>query len=493
MKSILAQYTPSEIITFIREKNGIFWERERKERALALFHKVAKEVPAYKDFLKKNKIDPATIRTFGDFQRVPPVSKKEYLREYPFKKLHWQGTMERPMVFTATSGSTGEPFYFSRTQELDWQYSILAELFLQNSSYGAKGPTLVLVCFGMGVWIGGIITYKAFEMASQRGYSVSLLAPGLNKDEIFNALKKIAPHFNQTILIGYPPFIKDIIDEAPSRGVNLEKLRMRLLFAAESFGEHFRDYLAKKAGVKDLCRDTLNIYGTADIGAMAFETPTAIFIRRAAMKNKKLFKDLFGQTIKTPTLAQYNPLFITFEALPDEEVLLTGNNAIPLVRYAVGDHGGVLSFNEVAAKLKKYGIDLPKDSYQLPFVYVYERSDFSTTLYGLQIYPEVIKEALLDEILTKHITGKFTMITKFDRKHNQYLEINVELQKGLKESNTLRRLTTDKIFHDLRSKSSEFRELSNYLGKRAAPIIVFWPYEYSLYFKSGIKQKWSKK
>ena len=30
--------------------------------------------------------------------------------------------------------------------------------------------------------------------------------------------------------------------------------------------------------------------------------------------------------------------------------------------------------------------------YQLPFVYVYERTDMSTTLYGLQIYPEIIKK-----------------------------------------------------------------------------------------------------
>lgn len=493
MKNMVSSYTASQIIQFIRKKKSSFWEQERKRRALALFKEAAKKVPAYKDFLKKHKINPSKIRTWQDFQLVPPIGKKDYLRTYPFKKLHWQGTIERPMVFTATSGSTGEPFYFSRTHQLDWQYSILAEFFLQNSSYGIKGPTLVLVCFGMGVWIGGIITYKAFEIASQRGYSVSLLAPGLNKEEIFNALKKIAPHFSQTILIGYPPFIKDIIDEAPSRGVNLKKLHMRLLFAAEVFGEHFRNYVAKKAGIKDVHRDTLNIYGTADIGAMAFETPTAIFIRRLAMKNKKIFKELFGQIMKTPTLAQYNPLFITFEALEGGEILLTGDNVIPLIRYAVGDHGGILSFNEVTLKLKKHGLKLPKDSYQLPFVYVYERSDFATTLYGLQVYPEIIKEALLDIRLAKQITGKFTMITKFNKTHDQYLEINIELQKNIKENNALKKLAADKIFQTLRLMSSEFRELSDYLGKRAVPTIVFWPHEYSLYFKQGIKQKWSKK
>lgn len=493
---------PSQIIEYIRKKKGDFWEKERKQRALSLFHKAAKRVPAYKDFLRKNKINPSKIRTFEDFQLVPPTSKKDYLRQYPLEKIHLDGTMQRPQVFTATSGSTGEPFYFSRTQQLDWQYSVLAELFLQNSSYGTRGPTLVLVCFGMGVWIGGLITYKAFELASQRGYPVSILTPGLNKKEIFNALTKIAPHFKQTILIGYPPFLKDLVDEAQNQGIELKRLHIRLLFAAEAFGERFREYVAKKAGVKNLYRDTLNIYGTADIGAMAFETPTTILIRRLVMQNKKLFRELFSQTIKTPTLAQYNPLFVSFEATRDGDILLTGNNAIPLVRYAVGDHGGVFNSEELRLRLQSHGVNIEKEFeaaglqnyfYNLPFVYVYERSDFATSIYGLQIFPEIIREALLDNAFSDDITGKFTMITKFTRKHDQYLEINIEMRKEIRETKKLKKRTTDKIFQALQAKSSEFRELSNYLGKRAVPVIVFWPYEHPLHFQPTIKQKWSKK
>ena len=63
----------------------------------------------------------------------------------------------------------------------------------------------------------------------------------------------------------------------------------------------------------------------SDIGAMAYETPTSILIRRLAVKNPKLFKDIFIDVNKTPTLAQYNPFFITFES-PNKEILLTGDN-----------------------------------------------------------------------------------------------------------------------------------------------------------------------
>jgi len=128
--------------------------------------------------------------------------------------------------------------------------------------------------------------------------------------------------------------------------------------------------------------------------------------------------------------------------------------------------------------------------YQLPFVYVYERIDMSTTLYGLQIYPETIKEALLKKQFSNFLTGKLTLISKFDVNHNQYLEINLELRKKREVSNMLKTQLLNEIVNNLRIKNSEFRELSDFLGDRALPTLVFWPQEDPLYFKPGIKQKW---
>ncbi|MEK7612097.1 MAG: hypothetical protein AAB407_02025 [Patescibacteria group bacterium] len=495
------QISAHDILQSIKSKKSAFWETEREQRALELFHAAAKRVPAYKDFLKKNSIQPAKIKTFSDFQSVPIVSKKDYLKEYPLEAVCWDGTLKKPLVFTSTSGSTGDPFYFPRGHELDWEASVAHEIFLSHHLQKNDDSTLVIVGFGMGVWIGGLITYEAFNLASNRKkHPVSILTTGINKKEIFNALKNIAPNFKQVILAGYPPFLKDILDEAENHGINLHKLNIRLLFAAESFPETFRDYVSKKAGIRNPYLDTLNVYGTADIGAMAWETPTAILMRRLAMKKKKLFNELFTPLEKTPTLTQYNPMFVTFEE-QNGQVLLTGNNTIPLVRYAVGDHGGVMSYTEAEYAIKENGFDLKKeagkagikDIYELPFVYVYERNDFSTTLYGLQVYPEPIREALLEKPINQFLTGKFTMLTKFSKNHDQYLEINLELKNGKKPTTYLEKATLLRIVATLRAKNSEYRELSDYLKKRAYPRLHFWPNEHPLYFKLGIKQKWVKK
>ena len=373
-------------------------------------------------------------------------------------------------------------------------------MFLQNSSYKSGGPILVIIGFGMGVWIGGLITYKAFELTSRRGYNLSIITPGINKPEIFHALRILAPNFSETILVGYPPFVKDVIDDAESRGINFRKINLRILNAAESYTEKFRDYLVRKARIKNTYLDVLNIYGTADLGAMAFETPITICINRLLLKTPGAFNNVFSQISKIPTVAQYNPLFASFEE-KDGEILLTGDNSIPLVRYLVGDNGGVLSFLELNDRLRQSRLELPSElkktnlnyfSNQLPIVFVYERADLSIKLYGAIIYPEHIREALQGVIFEPFLTGKFTALTKYNKRQDQFMEINIELKPNIKSTKSLQKLCRDAIMNNLLEKNAEYRNNYSSIPSEVTPRIVFWPYEHNLYFKPGIKQKWVK-
>jgi len=470
-------------------------------RSLKLFKKAVKELPAYRSFVLSKDCDPASIRSLDDFHLVPLTSKKEYLQKYPHEQLVWKDQWLGPLAFCSTSGSTGEPYYFPRSDQLAMQASALTEGFLKNSSHGS-GRTLVIMGLGMGVWIGGLITLRAFEMAAERMKApVACIAPGYNKVEIFKILKKLAPEFDQTILVGYPPFIKEIIDDAPDQGIKLKNLNLRLMFAAEAFNETFRNYLCKKAGIRDPLRDTLNIYGTADIGAMAHETPLSILARRLIIENPHLVQRIFGQIEKTPTLAQYNPDFIEFEAL-DNQLVLTGNSALPLIRYAVGDHGGVVGFRELFNILKEFDIDLEAEArtagiwpltLKLPFVFVYERIDLSATLHGLIIYPEFVKTGLQKPRMTTKFTGRFLMSTKTDIRHNQFLQINLELKKGVEATEALTGLALKTITKSLTEKSSEFAEVSkSHQGKELIQLVL-WPNGHERYFAPGTKQKWVEK
>jgi len=498
MNELYKKYSAAQIIEMYASKQQLFWIQQEKLNRSAVLKKALK-VPAYKKFLKAQKVSSKISVSDSFWQSLPFINKNSYFRAYSMKDLGLVAEQsQESFVMTSTSGSTGKPTYFFRDREIDWQYSVLTELFLKN---GRKGSTLFINCFSMGIWIGGLITYQAFRDTGLRGYPLSIITPGINKKEIFNILREVAPNFDNVIFAGYPPFIKDIIDESKINKVNLRKLNVRLLFAAEGFSENFRNYIAKTAGIKNIYKDTLNIYGSAELGAMAFETPFSILIKRLALKNDKIFQQLFKCDKKIPTLAQYNPMFVNFES-PKGQVLITASSATPFVRYNIGDNGGVLTYSEIEAVFKSNGISLSKEAkkagvtvFELPFVYVHERADFSTTLYGLQIYPQTIKAALEHPKLQKHLSGKFTMNTAYDRSGDQYLELHLEYKPGLaKASKKVQKLAENIVIKKLIETNHEYRELSNMISKeRTRPRLNFWEHNHPQYFKSGVKQQWLKK
>jgi phenylacetate-CoA ligase len=324
---------------------------------------------------------------------------------------------------------------------------------------------------------------------------------GYNKGEIYKALKRLSPEYQQTVIVGYPPFVKELVDEAPEQGIDLTKLNIRFLFAAEAFTDTFRNYVCEKAGVANPMLDTLNIYGTADLGAMAYETPLSILVRRIAIEDPLLFQDIFGQIEKTPTLTQFNPDHIEFEEV-DGQLLITGDGALPLIRYAVGDHGGVIPYEKMRSILHRYQIDLEDQVHKSgikgtvhrwPFVFVYERKDLAATLHGIIIYPEFVKEGLLSSDMPKHFTERFTMSTKTDIHHNQFLQINIELQKDVEPTKELEKKALQTLTASLKAKSSEFSEVSKSQAVRKLVQVNLWPNGHPRYFAPGTKQMWVEK
>jgi phenylacetate-CoA ligase len=478
------------------------WKKIQEKKVVEVFNTAIKEVPAYKDFIAGYDIKPSTIKTYTDFLQVPSVTKKNYLRAFPWNDLcKRKYLVEESLVMTSTSGSTGQPFYFPRVRDIDLQSAVCHKMFLTSTQIPKNTSTLIIDCFGMGVWIGGLLTYQAFKHVGEDGTPLSIITPGISKHEIFQALKNLGPHYNTIILCGYPPFIKDVVDEAENYGVVWKNYHIKIIFAAEAFSETFREYIVNAVGIKDIYRDTMNIYGSADLGTMAQESPVCILLRRLALQNQNLYVKLFGQATRLPTLAQYIPDFITFES-ENNSIYCTGDNVLPLIRYEIGDSGGVFTYDEVIKICKEEGIDLQTEAKkvgiedtltELPFVYVYERSDFSASFYGAIMYPEFIKKGLAHESISDFVTGKFVMYTKNDEKENQFLEINIEMKHHQKSNKKIHAEVLSSVHMSLLTHSAEYKKLSESLGDRVYPKLVFWSYEDETYFKIGGKQKWVKK
>ncbi len=494
---------PVKFLRDLKTKPELYWFKRGETMVLSLFHAMAKRVPAYADFLKKHKIFPSRIKTLKDFENVPLLDKEKYIKNYPLQDLCWDGKFSsRRYVIAATSGSTGESTYFPRGEDQDWQYAFIAELYLRTNFQIHRKSTLYVNGFALGVWIGGLFTYQALALLAKRGnYRLSVVNPGLNKIEIIKAIRNLGRYFDQVILGGYPPFVKDVLDEGSMTGVKWARYNLKFVFSAEGFSEKFRDYIAKKAGLRDIYRDTLNHYGTVDLGTMSYETPVSILVRRLALGSPKISQTVFPDIHRLPTLTQFLPELFYFEENKGN-LICSAVSGIPLVRYDLKDRGGVFTFNELVSSLGNQDVDLRKEIrkagiadsiWKLPFVYVYERSDFVVSLYGANIYPEHIREVFLKKELAKFVTGKFTMEVKFGRLHDSFLLVNSELKRNVKATKKVSTLIQEAIIKVLLKRNSEFQNNYTLLPKRNTPKIKLFSYESEPYFKPGGKQKWSLK
>ena len=85
------------------------------------------------------------------------------------------------------------------------------------------------------------------------------------------------------------------------------------------------------------------------------------------------------------------------------------------------------------------------------------------------------------------------MSTKHDIYHNQFLQINLELQKNIDPNDELKRKALKAIQKSLIQKSSEFAEVSKSRNSATLIQIVLWPKDHPRYFAPGVKQKWVEK
>src|SRR3989344_5986884 len=217
----------------LKSRPAASWNKLGRARALSLFHQMAVRVPAYKDFLKKHGVDHKKISGINELKKVPTIDKDNYLRAYSQEELCWDGNFSgKSWTISSTSGSTGKPFYFPRENSQDWQYAVMAELYLRAYFDIQNKSTLYIVAFPMGVWIGGLFTYEALKIIAERGnYKLSIITPGIHKAEIIEAVKQLGHDFDQVLIGSYAPFLKDILDDGIREGINWKDYNLGFIFS----------------------------------------------------------------------------------------------------------------------------------------------------------------------------------------------------------------------------------------------------------------------
>lgn len=466
------------------------------EAMLALFREVADGVPAYQQFLAAQGIAAEEVRSLADFQRLPLLTRENYLRRYPLASRCRGGTLAGLEIVAMSSGSTGEPTPWPRGLVDELQIAARFEQVFFDNFAADRRSTLAVVCFPLGTWIGGMYTASCCRHLAAKGYPLITVTPGNQKPEIYRVLAALAGQFEQVVLLGYPPFLKDVIDGGAAAGIDWQALRLGLVLAGEVVSEDWKALMTARAGLERPLFAIASLYGTADAGVLANETPLAAAIRGWVNGEPEHARALFGEA-RLPTLAQYDPRSRYFEA-HDGTLLFSGDNGVPLVRYHISDQGGIVGYEDMLAFCRARGFDPiaavrdqgDRGVHALPFVYVFGRSHFAVSFYGANVFPEMVAIGLEQPEVSPHVTGKFVMEVVADGDHGRELRITVELAEGVQAPAGLEATVAAAILASLRRLSSEFAAYAP--PERQLPRVTLLPARDPGYFPVGVKHRYSR-
>lgn len=459
-------------------------------KVLELFHRASERVPAYKDFLKKNRINPLLIKTISDFKGIPVTTKENYIEQYSFTQRSWDGNLSNMHMISTSSGTTGSPHFWPRNLQNEIEGAYIHELLFRDVFGILDKKTLFINGFALGNWIAGTFTSACVNLVAWKGYSLTLMSPGYVADAIIEILEKVASEYEQIIISGHVPFLKEIVELAVKKKIKLSNIK--LLGTGQGITENWREYLLKILGSKNYFNTIINLYGSADAALMGFETPFSILLRKVLSENHEKKVQIF-QSERLPSLYNFDPRLIYFEA-KDKELCITKNLGCPLIRYNIYDEGGVISYREMLKFFDMKSLDTYKTNnhqWQLPFVYLFGRDKFMVKIYGANVYSEHVQLALNHERLQKVLTGRYILEMDYNEEKNPVMIFRVELNSEVEDSPELVKLIQQVFVDELKRVNSEYNFVLEKLGDKVKPQVILYEHGNKKYFPKGVIKKTS--
>lgn len=421
------------------------------------------EVPAYNDFINNYfKNNPsAKIDSFSD---IPLLTKKSYLLEYPIEDLCRKGDFNKIHFIGTSSGfsKSGSVFWPKRPEdELDYMNGL--ENMLRNHYNIDSKRTLIFCCMALGTWIGGMtITSTLRVLAAQNRNKITVSTPGLNLQEAVEIYSRFHNNYEQTLWITNPSNINLIYALIKRKGIDFKPGSNFFPAVGEYYTESFREKIAKDFGhPTDTPFVVWTGYGSADTGDIGVETESTINLRKYFKKNPELNKSIFDSD-DTPMLLQLAES--CFVEIIENQIIVTKDQLVPLIRYNTGDNGGLLD--------KKFLIEkniIPEElRNSLPehMIYVYGRATDNIIFYGTNLNVVSINEHFLSLPANFQYSGLY-QVKPVDKEGVTYFRFTI-FTSDYKNSG-LQKQYYDELVQFLKNQSNEFAtkyvNLSNSLGE----------------------------
>lgn len=440
----------SSIINFILKNfpSGLF-EKLGENKAINTF-KSAIKLKGYREFLSNNDFDINCVNNIDEFKKIPITDKNNYILKYPFKTVNSE---DNPFLFYRSSGYSGDPVYWTQSPDEYKTFETYVEYNLKNVFNIHKKKTLIISMFALSSWVTGQQVLGALYQVAAKHDSLTFFACGMLADEPYDLIKRFHKQYEQIVVFSYPLHFKRMIDLGLDDYFDWTRCNLFAIIGAEGVTYQWSNYYNKILNGKD--DNTYRIYsafGAADTGiGLASEQLSSIILKDYIFKNDKFRKELTGNEEMPLHIFQYNPLENYLEEV-NEELIITKDRNIPLVRYNLHDKVSIRSFNEVHEIIGDWDIDYYEKIKQekcptlnLPYVFIYGRSDDTIILNGANIYINSFKEALQDREIARLHTGKFRVEKIEEEDMFQNYKVKIELNEGVEGTEKLKEVFRKQI------------------------------------------------
>lgn len=394
------------------------------EKALIPAFTRAIQMPAYAGLLKAKGVPYTRIRTVQAFKdQVPIFRKEDIFSDFDVATLCVGGNLETMKMTTTACGLTGPCSFGINTEYNQRMIRQSTDTSLEYLFQTDRKKTFLINCMPMGVKIPTSLPSSETSVRS---------------DMALDTVKKFSSHFDQTLIVGEPFFIKKLIEQGVQENIDFRALGVNILFAGDWFSESFRQYIAHLMGLRRKDREAGRLYammGIAELGLNLFhESYETVRLRHKAQYEPGLMRKLFGVRLKTcPIIYQYYPQRIFLETTGRNELVssvLDRHFVTPLMRYNSRDIGFLISYEALKEILISESASELIPELKLPLVAIAGRRNRHLTLKGKTVTAEDIMQGLYSFAEAASATTGYFVLSSRDTGASRG-RVAIQLKKGV--------------------------------------------------------------
>lgn len=428
------------------------------QKALELFHTAYEAVPAYRHFIDEHGINPDQVKTPEDFHQIPTTDKANYIKKYPLEQRLYRGKQVSDYyMLCSSSGTSGEPTFWPRDFETDQKLEKAKYQLFEDHFNVSQQKTLCLITFGLGVWTAGMLSTKLSWPVGQHN-QFTVMTPGLDKENTFKLIQALHPAYDQIILLGYPPFLTDLVEHAVNENFDLKQANLRLFYTSERVSEDWRTVMTETLHDQANRHHIVGFYACSDTGIIGAETKTSIDILNRAHQDHGFCEELFGTKV-SPTFVTFNPKIKFIESV-DNEITITADQPVPLIRYNIHDRGSLISKAQIIRAFNNTGISHKSLKLDDNYLAIFGRSD--AVKVTANVYVEDIRYCLEKSQFRDRLSGHFQYGTEQLPESMRYrLKIQVYLKPKAQLTREEREAFETEFYDHLLEANNDFKMIQS--------------------------------